>query len=719
MTEDHGPAKIKYPTIGLLALKNKLITKEELEAGMASCAGSENPDLALKEYFIARELISAKNLQRLSQAVKALTIRQKEYRFGVIAIKKGYANKTVLDLALEEQEADIRQGRKPRLIGDMMVEAGFISEEHRNQILKMQNREPKPYQPSDAVETQAQGTRDAGGTPPGENGAQEKENSKDGGEVKEDPAKIMLEPETICGGIQLQVAGDFMAAFFSKTPAFNPDVLVSDIKDDLFDRGIVAGLVVDEMIEGFINSSGFKTKKFRVAQGIRPVAGQDAKLEFFFNTDYLKAGGLDEKGNIDFKDRGEIPLVEKGTVLAEKTPRVGGRNGQNIYGDEVITEPGQDKALQFGKGAVLSEDGLKILSGVRGYPKYSLSGVVFVHEEYTTGGDVDYETGHIDYNGNVNVKGCIKSGFRVRGNDIKAVELDGGIIEAEGDLVVAGGINEGKIYARGNVYAKFVLKSEIVCMGSVQVGKEIVDSTVECGGFCAVENGKLISSRVTAKMGLSARDIGTEMTSPNVIRVGHDAFTEKEIQKNRAQTNEVREEIFALQEKKEGFNSKVAELQQQITKLAHIQDRSQLEQRELKEKLSENPRQEIRDDLEKQMGQLENNALNAEKNLDVCFEKSEAAERAVDKIDRDIEKLSSRRDALVGEKKNILNWSRENPGKAVVMVQGAIQAETHIRGKHSEITMDQMARHSRVMEMLISNEEDETRNFYQMQLGNL
>lgn len=719
MTEDHRPAKVKYPTIGLLALKNKLITKEELEAGMAACAGSKNPDLDLKEYFIAGELISSKNLQRLSQAVKALTIRQKEYRFGVIAIKKGYANKTVLDLALEEQEADIRQGKKPRLIGDMMVEAGFISEEHRNQILKMQNREPKPYKPSDAVDTEAAGNGDAGGTLAGDNGAREKDGSEVPEKVKEDPAKTMLEPETICGGIQLQVTGDFMAAFFSKTPAFNPDVLVADIKDDLFDRGIVAGIVVDEMIEGFINSSGFKTQEFRVAKGIRPIAGQDAKLEFFFNTDYLKAGGLDEKGNIDFKDRGEIPLVEKGTVLAEKTPSVGGRNGQNIYGDEVITEPGQDEALRFGKGAVLSEDGLKILAAVRGYPKYSLSGVVFVHEEYTTGGDVDYETGHIDYNGNVNVKGCIKAGFKVRGNDIKAVELDGGVVEAEGDLTVAGGINEGKIYARGNVYAKFVLKSEIVCMGSIQVGKEIVDSTVECGGFCAIENGKLISSRVTAKMGLSAKDIGTEMTSPNVIRVGHDAFTEQELQKNRAQTNEVREEIFALQEKKESFNSKISEFQQQITKLAHIQDRSQLEQRELKEKLAENSDTSIQAELEKQLEQLENNAMNAEKNLDVCFEKSEASERAVDKIDRDIEKLASRRDDLVGEKKNILNWSKENPGKAVVMVQGAIQAETHIRGKHSEMTTDRMVRHSRVTEMLLSSEEDEARNFYQMQLGNL
>ncbi len=473
-------------------------------------------------------------------------------------------------------------------------------------------------------------------------------------------------------------------------------------------------------MNGFIKSSGFKTQSFRVAQGIKAIQGQDAKLEFFFNTDYLKAGGLGADGNIDFKQRGEIPLVEEGTVLAEKTPMVQSRLGQNVFGDEVAAVVGNDISLRFGKGAKLSEDGFKVLAAVRGYPKYSLSGVIFVHEEYTTPGDVDYETGHVDYNGNVNIKGCIKSGFKVRGNDIKAIELAGGIVEAEGDLVVAGGINEGKIYARGNVFAKFIHKSEIVCMGNVNVEKEIVDSCIESSGSCSIENGKLISSKITAKMGVNARDIGTEMATPNEIKVGYDVFTEKELEKNKIKVNKLKQKIQNYKEKKERLKEQNLELQKKITKLAHVQDRSQLEQRLIESKLSapgndSSPREK----LNQQLVQLKSNAENAEKNLDQCFEKSEEIEEAMEKVDKNIDFSAGKIGDLIQEKNNLVQWANENPGKAIVTAEGAIQPATVIFGKHSQMTVDVIIRHAKVMEVFSAPEGAENNPVLEMQIKNL
>ena len=61
-------------------------------------------------------------------------------------------------------------------------------------------------------------------------------------------------------------------------------------------------------------------------------SGKDATIKFFFDRDYLKAGGVTNDGAIDFKDRGEMPFVESGTILAEKTAIKESRNGKNIYG---------------------------------------------------------------------------------------------------------------------------------------------------------------------------------------------------------------------------------------------------------------------------------------------------------------------------------------------------------------------------------------------------
>lgn len=713
---DGRKKKSNIPLIGILALKNQLVTKAELEAGLIQCKDSKKPESDLRSYFLSEELISNKNIQRLTLAAKAITIRQKEYNFGAIALAKGFINKSVLDLALEDQQDDIKNKKKPRLIGDMMVDAGLLTGKQRDYILKLQKRVRKVSQ---TLSKDNQSTGKTGGTENDQEKVKSVQAKKQAGAKAEKQPNTLLEPEGVVGGCQLQVSSDFMAAFLSKTDAFDDLIAASDIKEDLFDKGIVSGIVGDEMIDGFIRSSGFKTQAFRVAKGIRAIQGQDAKVEFFFNTDYLKAGGMDADGNIDFKQRGEIPLVEKGTVLAEKTPRVEARWGQNIYGDEVATEKGEDHALRFGKGAVLSEDGLKILADVRGYPKYSLAGLIFVHDEYTTGGDVDFETGHIEFDGNVNVKGCIKSGFKVRGNDVTTVELDGGIVEADGDLKVLGGINEGTIYARGNVYAKFIHNSEIICMGDVQVQKEIVDSQIETSRSCIITHGKLISSTVTAKMGVNAKNIGTEMASPSTIKVGHDSFMEKELKKNKARIANHKEDIFALEEKKRKVQEQNTELQREITEFAHVQDRSQLEQRDIDAKRSDPANTDDKDELNRQLAELKSSAQQAELDLDHCFEKSEALEGVMAKIDRNIDQLIKKRDDLAAERGNLAKWAKDNPGKALVVCEGAILAGTTIIGKHSEYSVESLVRRSKIAEILFkSSGEDGERTVYQMKVNN-
>lgn len=696
----------KIPLIGVLAVKNQLITKEELETALADCAGSTLLEQDLKAYLLSKELVSAINMERLSRAAKTLVFRQKEYSFGAIAIKKGFINQSVLDLALTTQKEDLKEKRKLRLIGDLMVEAGLLTVKQRDYILKLQKRLRQLDPPSGKKSLPDQKI-------------QEKEPEKLLTKKDENGELTLAEPEIIAHGIKLQVSKDHMAAFISKTETFNQEVPVFQITEALVEKGIVVGLVVDEMIEGFIKSSGFKTQSFRVATGIIPVQGQDAKLEFFFNTNYLKAGDMGEDGNIDFKERGEIPLVEEGTVLAEKTPMVEARQGLTIYGNELATVTGQDIPLRFGSGVKLSEDGLKLLADVRGYPKYDLSGVISVLQEYTTSGDVDYETGHVDYNGNVNINGCIKSGFKVRGNDIKALELDGGIIEAEGDVVVTGGINEGKIYARGNVSAKFIHNSEIVCMGNVKAATEIVDSQIESSGFCSIEKGKLISSKIAAKMGVSIRHIGTEMTARNLIKVGHDVFTEKELEKNRIQSAELREKILTFHKKKEMMGTKNIEIQKMITQLAHVQDRSQIEQREIQAKMTGLTDEGGLAELNLQFTQLQVNAQAAEKNLDQCFEKSEAIEEAMERIDKDIAFLNGKIEGLGLEKYNIVQWANENPGKAVVVAEGEIQPETIVSGRHSEMVVRQLLRRTKIMEVVLRESESENRNTYEMQIKNI
>ncbi len=713
---------VKTPVIGLLAVKNFLITKEDLQKGLSQGSSAQDPTLALQEYLLSEELVSPENMQRLVRAAKALDTRQKEFKFGAIAVRKGFINQSVLKLALEEQAADIRNKRKIRMLGDLLVDAGMLTPKQCDYILKLQKRVRQEAEKT-LMEKGGNPALGEGETPSG-NPEGPSDLSPAGSKALSDTGMDdLLEPEMIAGGIKLEITKDFMAAFLTKTDDFDDNITVTEVKEALFENGILLGIADDKMIEGFIRSSGFKTKSFQVAKGIFPVQGRDARVEFFFNTDYLKAGGLTTDGSIDFKDRGEIPHVEEGTVLAEKLPMLESRLGHNIYGDEIDAVPGTDLALKIGKGAKLSEDGFKVLADVRGIPKYALSGHIFVHQEYVTGGDVDFETGHIKFDGNVNVQGRIKSGFKVNGNDIRAVELDGGTIDAQGDVRIAGGINEGKIYSRGNVFAKFIHNSEIMCMGNVVVEKEIVDSDVDCSGACVTENGKLISSRISSKMGVKAKNIGTERVRPNVIHVGRDAFSEKELEKNKADLDQLKVQIEKHLDAKEILKQENLELQKQITALAHIQDRSQLEQKEIASTIASlNINGETSPpikDLEEKIQELKLQAQDAEQSLDENFDKCEKIEDMIQARDRKIQALETTRDDLLAERNNLIAWSKDNPGKPVVIVTGAVLPETHIRGRHSEMRVGELIRHARITEILCTSDDGQSLNVYEMRVDSI
>ncbi|WP_300455729.1 FapA family protein [Desulfobacula sp.] len=645
--------KLHIPLIGILAVKHGLITEENLQTGVSRCSGAKDLTGDLKTYFLSNELISVQNMERLFRAAKAIELRKKEFKFGAIAIQKGLINRSVLKLVLEEQKNDIINKKKFRLIGDLLIEAGMLTTNQRDDILRSQKR------------------------------LQAEPNTR-----PEEKNEFLSHPETLVQGINLKVSEDFMAAFLIKTDVFDPTITPAQIKEALSEKGIVKGLVKDEQIQGFIFSTGFKTKYFRVANGVPPVKGKGARLEFFFNTDYVKAGDLTKaEGVSGFKERGDIPYLEKGTVLAEKIPMIAPRTGYTVFGEEIETTPGRDMVLKLGKGTTLSEDGFKVLSTVRGSPKYSLSGQIRMVESYFIDGDGDDETGHLDYDGNVQINGRITSGCKVTGNDITAMALEGGQITAEGNVTIAGGVEGAKIYSRGNVTAAFIHNSEVVCMGNVIIEREIVDTDVDCSGSCLVEAGTLISSRITAKMGVKACHIGTEKADPCVIKVGHDVFVEKELAKNRARVDALNGQMGRHQANKERLTATDQVLQKQIADLSRLKN-------------------------------LKRTAQKAEALLEACFDKGEQIEAKLKKTDREIDILKKRLGTFLDEKTHLIAWASDNPGNPVVVVAGAILPGTHIAGEHSEMRVDRLIRHAKIKEVLGSDGDGTPAAVYRLEVEN-
>nr|WP_319492079.1 FapA family protein [uncultured Desulfobacter sp.] len=705
------------PLIGILAVKFKFISEAQLQKALDQCSDDTDLDEKLKAYFLAEKLISSQNLHRLTMAVKAVAIHRREYRFGAIALAKGVVNKMVLDLALEEQKELFQKGKKPRPIGDVMVESGIMSPKQRDEILKLQKQScslldrvgtlpVKIVNPADSQPVDHDGHHTS---------ADDLSELSDSNDV---PVLDRLEDiAQICGGLLLQVTCDHMSAFLTKICDMDPDIPAVVIRTALSEKGVVYGLVPDEQLEVFIRSSITDTVLFCVARGVEPSPGKDTGIEFFINTGYLKSSGMDDSGNIDVKRISPKQRVEKGSVLAEKIAGLP-QAGKDVFGN-IISAPGTTKnSLRAGAGAVLSEDGQKVLAAVQGTPQITLDGSITVHERSNINTDIDNDTGTAECDKSLRVTGSIKSGARVYGVDIWAQGIDDGIVEASGDLTIAHDINNARIYARGNVHAQSISNSEIVCMGDVLVKKKIVDSKIECGGTCSIITGKLVSSRVAAKMGLMAGSISSESSCPSRIRIGHDAFSVRELERNRLGLMRIDKIINKFNNKKNMISKQAAGLKTQMTELERVRERILVEYREIESRSDRSPSD--RESLDQRLTGLRKNLKAVETKLQAGAAKIQDLVKQTSKIDRQILKPAASKQILADEKKNLIDWSLHTPGRARVVVAENVVSGTIIMGLHSTLVPETALCHVRITERPIQSEDENTPQiFYQMQVDDL
>ncbi len=74
---------------------------------------------------------------------------------------------------------------------------------------------------------------------------------------------------------------------------------------------------------------------------------------------------------------------------------------------------------------------------------------------------------------------------------------------------------------------------------------------------------------------------------------------------------------------------------------------------------------------------------------------------------------------MIDERNNLIKWAKDNPGKSLVAVEGAILSGNVIIGKHSEYTVEKMVRHARISEILFKTDDGNgDRTTYQMKVGN-
>ncbi len=650
--------------LGKFALQKNLISQADYDKAVLACRSSANYDKAMKQYFLENKLLSPEKINQLSQSVVNIRILQTNIRFGSTAVQMGLLDDAALSPFLQEQKDRAAANQAPEFIGRSLLESGILTKE---KVLAV-NRELKKKKVSQAFspgEPESPAGDEAGGSP--------------GQSIETLPCGIILEV--------LETDDNAYIACLRKTDDFDTNLEVDDIYDALSEKSIQYGLVREDLIIEFIRSQDFFEKSFEVARGTPMIQGKNARIEYYFDTDYLKAGGMDEKGNIDFRERGEIPKIEKGTLLAEKFPPEPSKNGCNIFGQLLEAEPVRDTALKTQSGAFLSDDGLQLFAEISGYPKLEWSGNINVSHTFAVNGDVNYETGHVTYKGDIDIKGCLKSGFRVTGHDITLEEIDGGQIHATGNVTVKSAVNKATIHAKGHVRVKFAHSSQIECLGNFYIEREIVDSKVNIGGACRIESGDIINSQISAGQGVFAKNLGTEKTNPNTVKTGQDLFVANEIKRITNTEKTLADQKDILTHKNESLFLENERLMKSSHRLANEIEKTRYEGQKLfdamkKARLDAENNRDIQQ-LKGQMLQNRTRFSRLEKALNECFDQIGKNEIIRQDLKTRIAGIELSLDNLALEKDYYEAWEEINKGRPVAVATGTVFSGTFFQGRHS------------------------------------
>ncbi|WP_027359699.1 FapA family protein [Desulforegula conservatrix] len=629
------------------------------------------------ESFIREQgLLTSEQLQLIEDSEKAWDLRQMEVEFAQLLIKNNLIAKDVVDKILKYQVNIFNQKREIVLVGDILVAGGLLTKNKRDDLLASQGRKNSKYSFKDGKLIEEEIIQEN----PGQN--QDQTDQSDLFEIKLSEDKISA----------------YLILKNDKAP-----ITVNDVLTELDRLGISYGVVDNSLIEGFLKYHKSTQKLFKLAQGIKTEPGRNAVINYYFDTEYLKPCSVVEGDQIDFRDRGTIPFVNAGDIVAEKVPAEPSNDGIDVLGQVIQVPRTIDVNMLAGNGIVMDESNLKAIAQISGQPVLSFGGIISILPEIEIKGDVGYQTGHIVFEGNIIIKGSIQDGFKVKGANITAAEIAGGIIEATGSVTVSGGVTDATISCMGILTAKFINSSNIHSYGDIFVKNEIIDSTIITSGAVEIKKGTIISSDISAKRGMIAREVGSETSRSCRIKIGTLDHEKQELRKIESRLEFKRTWAKKIEKLIYSIANELKKNQEEQTKLAHIEDRASIEIRSLKTALAEAGSDKTKENvIETRIKQLQDIIEKTESRIALLFRDQDLLEQHLNEEPHELEKTNKEIERILNEKHDFEAWMDSISPVSILKVEGAIAAGTVVSGEGSSAVVQNTVKKVRVQEVIVT-----------------
>ena len=429
------------------------------------------------------------------------------------------------------------------------------------------------------------------------------------------PNSLTLESSDGSYALRLVVVNDGLecrGAVVVKKPSLelSPERLLAIFKE----FGIRYGLVKQQCLElCYAVRHGKSCSNLLLARGTLPFPGKDGYVEFSPGVyrerpDFSEA----EDGHVDFRRLNVHGNVRPGQLIGTLRPATPGTDGKGVRGEVVAAVAGEPLALELGEG-VRGPDAQGQIHAEREGRVVFDGKMLEVSEIHLVEGDLDLETGHIDFIGFVEVRGDVPDGFQIKARrGVKIGGIAGAcLIESEGDVELRGmaGKGTGKILCRGNLTAHFLNDVEVECASHVHVQNEIRNSLIKCLGLVSLPKGMITGGDCIALGGIEANKVGAPSGLRTELEAGIDYRVREKLCEARDELHDINTELLEI-------NSILGSLKARLESGLPLSDGEKARITELAAKLAEceSRRQQLLNQIETLQGQ-DNNQANGKVNV--------------------------------------------------------------------------------------------------------
>ena len=262
-----------------------------------------------------------------------------------------------------------------------------------------------------------------------------------------------------------------------------------------------------------------------LTEAAAPKHGVDGELVWSLGCDPDRPAPTDD-GNDFSHYSSQMVSVAKDATVATVTSPTEGEPGVNVFGAEIRARTGKPTDVKLGEGCHLDAETGQIIADMDG--TLTLVGkAITISEGLHIRGNVDFETGHIESQGDIVVEGHVADLFHIicEKNVTIRKDVNAADIRAGGDVSIGGPLvnhRKGVCLAGGNVTLRLVDNSTVAARGNIYVSRQAVSSELFAGKKIDCTSGAISGGTMVGRGGLTAKVLGSAGGAHMLVIAGVD-----------------------------------------------------------------------------------------------------------------------------------------------------------------------------------------------------